>query len=115
MKKEKRPLILTIICIIGYIWIIGTFPGVFSPSVKKLGAFVPAIYGLIIAGTFISFIGIWYMKRWGVEAYILMFFAKQIFLWLTGDTGFSTFLGIAFSAWFIITFFFFYRKMDVNL
>jgi hypothetical protein len=111
----KRPLIITIICIIGFLWVVLTFPGVFSPSVKKLGVFMPAIYGLIVAATFISFIGVWHMKRWGTELYALSFFSKILFFVLTKSFELTSVLGIVFSVWFIITYLVYYRRMDINL
>src|ERR1035437_1416738 len=80
MKNAKRPTVLSIVCMIGFAWVLFTFTGVFSPSVKKLGVFMPAIYGLIIAATFISFIGVWHMKRWGTELYVISFCEKFFFL-----------------------------------
>lgn len=111
----KRPLILSIICVIGFLWVVITFPGVFSPSIKKLGVFMPAIYGLIVAATFISFIGVWHLKRWGMELYVLSFFSKQLFFLLTKSFELTSIIGIVFSVWFIITYSFFYKKMDINL
>lgn len=115
LTAKKRPGLLTVICIIGYLWIVFTFPGIFSPFIKKLGDWYPAIYGLLVAGSFISFVGVWHMKRWGVELYICTFFAKQIFLFLIDDYGFGTYFGILLSIFFIISFLIFYKKMDVNL
>lgn len=115
MNQVKRPILLSIICIIGFAWITFSFPGVFAPSTKKLGVFAPAIYGLIIAFSFISFIGIWHMKKWGVELYVTSFFAKQIFFLLTDEYPISGYAGLLFSVWFIISFLIYYKKMDRNL
>lgn len=109
---RKRPVLLTIICIIGYIWIVFSFPSVFSPAIKKMGDWYPALFGLIVATSFISFIGIWHMKRWGVNLYIGTFFFKQIIHVLTDEISYS---GISFSLLFIICFLVYYRRMDVNL
>lgn len=109
---RKRPVLLTIICIIGYIWVVFSFISVFSPGVKKLGDWYPALFGLVVALTFISFIGIWHMKRWGVNIFIATFFFKQILHVLTDNVSY---VGIALSAIFIIFFLVYYRKMDVNL
>jgi hypothetical protein len=111
----KRPLILSIICVIGFLWVVVTFPGVFSPSVKKLGVFMPAIYGLIVAATFISFIGVWHLKRWGMELYAISFFCKMLFFILTKTFEITSIAGVVFSTWFIITYLFYYKKMDANL
>lgn len=112
---RKRPKILTVICVLGFLWIVFTFPGMFSPATKKLGDWVPAVYGLLIALSFISFIGVWNLKRWGVEMYIAVFFAKLVFFLLTDQFKGDVFAGIAFSLWFIITFLWFYRRMQLNL
>jgi hypothetical protein len=115
MRNTKRPTILTIVCILGFLWVLGTFPGVFSPSIKKLGVFMPAVYGLIVATSFISFIGVWYMKRWGAELYVMSFCAKMLFFVLTHTFGASSILGVLFSVWFTIMFIIYYRRMDINL
>lgn len=112
---KKRPKILTIICVLGFLWIVFTFPGMFSPFTKKLGDWVPAVYGLLIALSFIAFIGIWNIKRWGVELYIGVFIAKMVFFLLTDQFGGDVIMGIFFSLWFIITFLFFYKRMRLNL
>jgi hypothetical protein len=88
------------------------FPGIFAPSVKKLGDFYPALLGLIVASTFISLIGIWHMKRWGVNLYIAVFFLKQLFLLLIDDVSIP---GIAVSIIFISCMLPYYKKMDLNL
>lgn len=115
MHAVKRPILLTIICVLGYIWIVFTFPGVFSPEVKRLGTWYPALFGLVVAFSFISFIGIWHMKRWGVHLYIATFFFKQILHVLTDKMGISAWIGVVFSLFFIISFLCYYKRMDVNL
>jgi len=89
-----------------------TFPGIFSPSVKKLGDWYPALFGLIVAASFISYVGVWHMKRWGVELYIVTFFIKQVILYLIDDISY---VGIVLSTFFIISFLVFYKRMDQNL
>ncbi len=111
----KRPLIITWICIIGFISIIFTFPAVFSPSVKKLGDFVPALYGFLVAGSFIAYIGLWHMKQWGVQLFLVIFFIKTLFLMSINDYGPGTISGIVFSVIFTGVFLKFYPKMDLNL
>jgi hypothetical protein len=115
MRNTKRPTVLSIVCMLGFAWVLFTFPGVFSPSIKKLGVFMPAIYGLIISATFISFIGVWYMKRWGPELYVLSFCGKMLFFVLTHTFSLPSVLGIVFSIWFTIMFLIYYHRMDVNL
>lgn len=109
---RKRPKLLTFVCVLGFTWIVFSFPAVFSPSVKKLGDWYPALFGLIVAVSFISYIGVWHMKRWGVSLFIVTFFVKEIILILINDINY---IGIVFSALFITIMVFFYKRMDVNL
>lgn len=108
----KRPKILKIVCILGFIWIVFSFPAVFSPAVKKMGDWFPAIFGLIVAASFISYIGLWHMKQWGARLFIITFFIKQLILLLVNDISYA---GIVFSALFIIPMLIYYRRMDLNL
>lgn len=109
---RKRPKLLTFVCVLGFTWIVFSFPAVFSPSVKKLGDWYPALFGLIVAVSFISYIGVWHMKRWGVNLFIVAFFVKEMILILINDINY---IGIVFSSLFIIIMVFFYKRMDVNL
>ena len=77
---RKRPVIITLVCIAGFSWILISIPGVFSPTVKKLGDIYPAVFGSLIASAFISLVGIWYMKKWGLHLYIFTFFIRQMIL-----------------------------------
>src|SRR5262245_9214623 len=111
----KRPIIISIICIVGYLSVVFTFPQVFSPSIKKLGVLMPAVYGILVAAHFISCVGIWYFKRWGVQLYLLSFFAKTIFYLSIRQTGVVFYFNTALSIIFIIILLRFYPRMDSNL
>lgn len=76
---------------------------------------MPAIYGLVIAATFISFIGVWHMKRWGAELYVISVCAKILFFVLTRTFEWTSFVGILFSIWFVVMFLIYYKRMDLNL
>ncbi|MCW3104820.1 MAG: hypothetical protein JWO09_3260 [Bacteroidetes bacterium] len=108
----KRPVLITIVCILGFTWIVFSFPGVFAPSLKKLGDWYPALFGILVATSFISYIGLWHMKRWGVQLFLISFFVKETLLVLINDVSYA---GIFFSAFFICSMLPFYKRMDVNL
>lgn len=112
LRGAKRPVILTIICILGILWSLLNFIFVFSPFIRKISEVAPAIYGIIVALEFISFIGIWHMKRWGVYLFISSFFAKTIFSLMIDDLSY---VGIGLSFIFIIFFLVFYRRMSEEL
>lgn len=111
----KRPGVITFICVLGFLTIIFSFLQVFSPGVKKLGQFVPAIYGILVAAYFMSLVGLWYVKQWGVELYLITFFARTLFFLITGQTGFTFYFGLLLSICFSIILLRFYRRMSPNL
>lgn len=112
---QKRPFILSFICVLGIAGVCITFPGVFSPKIKKIGTFIPAIYGLIVAFNFISYIGVWYMKRWGAQLFYISYFSRIAFLISIDKFGGMHVLDVLFLLWYGITFLYFYRKFGVGL
>jgi len=119
--KSKRPVIVSIMCIIGWIMVVFSFIYAFSPTVKKIGDFYPPLYSLVICLEFISCVGMWYMKKWGVHLFILAFSGKETLLLLMNDFS-NTGLSLVFSVFFIllsliliIVMLCYYRRMDINL
>lgn len=111
----SRPRIISIICIIGYLSVLFSFPQVFSPPVKKLGMLMPAVYGILVAAHFIACVGIWYFKQWGVQLYLLAFFSKTLFFLLTDQTGFTFYAGAVMSVVFVVILIRHYPRMNPNL
>jgi hypothetical protein len=111
----KRPTIITIICIIGYLSVLFTFPQVFSPSVKKLGMLMPALFGVLVASHFIACVGVWYFKQWGVQLYLFSFFARTLFYMGTDQTGFMFYFGGIISVASVFFLVKHYPKMNPNL
>lgn len=110
----KRPTLVSIVCIIGWLMVVLCFMYAFSPTVKKMGEYYPALYSLIICLQFIAFVGVWYMKRWGQELFVFSFFAKSIVQVLMNDFSAAS-LTFVLSILFILVLVFFYRRMDRNL
>lgn len=52
------------------------------------------------------------MKRWGVQLFAITFFVKEALLFMLDDLSY---VGIAFSVFFLISMLFFYKRMDLNL
>lgn len=111
----KRPKVISAICIIGYLTIVFTFPQVFSPAIKKLGLFMPAIYGILVASNFIACVGIWYFKQWGVQLYLISFFCKLLFFILIHQISFGSYFSTLLSVISIFILLRFYSKMSPNL
>ena len=115
MAQVERPKIITIISVIAIILVLLAFPMLFIPSIKRMGDFVPMTLGIIITLQFVSVIGIWHMKRWGVQLFIIMFSARVVTFMLLELYGFRFFFNIFYSLIFIIFFLMHYREMDKNL
>ena len=114
----KRPVVISIFCVAGWIMAVFNFLIAFSPAIKKLGELYPALYSLVMCFQFIAFVGLWYMKRWGLEIFIASFFARAVLGVLMGDfanPGGMFILSFALSVIIIIVTLFYYRRMDLNL
>lgn len=112
MRAIKRPTVLTVICIISFVAEVLGFPTIFSPFIKKQGDFFPAFTGLLIAFEFISIVGVWYMKKWGVRIYLITAMLNQsLMIYIDNWSAFKLILPLIF----IVIAAFFYKKMDNNL
>lgn len=109
-----RPKSITIICIIGFILVVFSFPQVFSPGIKKIGMFAPAVYGAIIAAQFISYVGLWHFKQWGALGFLTVFFGKLYFNILINETGVMFYTYIIISLVSFIFVFRHFRLMSPN-
>ncbi|MFN7848189.1 MAG: hypothetical protein ACK5P4_13345 [Bacteroidota bacterium] len=112
MREIKRPIALSIVCILSFAAAILGFPAVFSPFIKKKGDFFPAITGIIIAFEFISVVGVWYMKKWGFRVYLTTAILNQCMLLYINNWSQTK---IILPVIFIAVSAFFYKKMDHNL
>ncbi len=116
--STKRPILISILTVMGWIMVIFNFLIAFSPAIKKIGEFYPALYSLVMCLQFIAFVGIWYMKRWGLELFIASFFARDILAVLMGDfsnPGGMFLFSFTLSVLIIIVMLFYYKRMDLNL
>lgn len=77
---NKRPVIITVICIIGFIGALFSFPLVFSSYASAIGPWYPPFLGLASIVGIIAFIGVWRMRLWGLYLYSAMFIVSQIVL-----------------------------------
>lgn len=115
MAQVARPRTISVISVIAIILILLSFPMLFMPSVKHLGDFVPMVLGIIITLQFVSVIGIWHMKRWGVVLFIIMFSLRVLTFMYLDMLGFRFYFNIFYSLIFIAIFLRYVRRMDTNL
>jgi|SRR6185312_3199094 len=116
--SRKRPRIISIFCIIGWIMVILNFMQAFSPSVKKIGEFYPALSSLAVCLQFIALVGVWYMKRWGTEVFIFAFLCRMALAVLMNDFtlgGTMFWASLSISGTIILLALMYYSEMDLNL
>lgn len=115
MALVQRPKSISIITVTAIVLVLLAFPMLFTPSIKRMGDFVPMILGIIITLQFVSLIGIWHMKQWGVQLFIMMFCIRIMTFMFLDLYTFRFFFNIFYSLIFIVFFLVHYRKMDTNL
>lgn len=115
MATVKRPKIVSYIAYGRIIATVFSLFLIFSPSIKRLGDFVPMGIGILLTLQFISCIGLLHMKRWGVHLLIMTATAKILFQGSLDIIGFNQVMSFVFSIAYTIILAFHYRKMDVNL
>jgi hypothetical protein len=94
MNNMKRPIGVSIFSVGGFILTLFSFLVIFSPSIKKLGVWFPALFGLLVAANFISYVGIWHMKKWGVFLLVIAAFAQIALSLLTNQMGILIYINI---------------------
>ena len=77
---SKRPLSISIICIIGFLMFVMALPLLYESYVMKVNNSLLAYYSTTIFLSFIAIIGIWKMKRFYLFMYTSIFIVNQLVL-----------------------------------
>jgi hypothetical protein len=94
--RSKRPLLLTILCIIlvafGFYDIVGSFISTSITCTDSLCQFYPAFNSLMVVFGFVAISGIWSMEKWGPISLSIIFPLNLItelifFNWEKGTFG----------------------------
>jgi hypothetical protein len=114
-ELRKRPKLISIFGVKWFVISAGQIIAISAPGIRDVAIWYPMVYGTLIALRFISVVGIWHLKKWGVELFVYSTLLKIIVQVLVGDfTGAS----IADAVLFIlgaIVFASYYKKMERNL
>lgn len=68
-SSTRRPLILTILCILGFVAAAANVPTIFTDDARRVGHWFPPFLALSVVVTVICMIGLWKMHRWAVLVY----------------------------------------------
>jgi hypothetical protein len=80
IMTNKRPVMITAICVIGFIGALATIPFVFSDLSKQIGAWYPPYLAFSAVVGFVCMIGLWMMKKWGFIVYTAFCGVNQVVL-----------------------------------
>lgn len=115
VAKIKRPVIISVAVVMGILGALFSFIYVFNPELKKHSSLLPLGIGLLVALRFVSLVGLWHMKRWGTELFIVTYFVFLIIGVMLGEIYSINYFGLFFSTAFLIIFVIYYKRMDRNL
>lgn len=82
--EKKRPAVITVICILGFIGVALTIPLVFSSAARAVGEWYPPYLALSAVIGLACMIGLWMMKKWGVVLYTALVAVNQVVLMTKG-------------------------------
>ena len=80
----KRPVAITVICILGFIGAALSIPLIFSSAAQSIGSWYPPYLGASSVVGLICMFGLWNMKKWSVFVYTLLVVVNQVVLFSMG-------------------------------
>jgi hypothetical protein len=83
-SSTNRPILISAVCLIGFIGAIIIFPTVFTIDSSQRGSWFVLYFALTILVGATSLVGLWQMKKWGLYLYASMALINQIVLTLEG-------------------------------
>lgn len=92
LEEKKRPVAITVICILGFIGAAFTIPLIFSDVAKQIGSWYPLYLGISAFIGLACMIGLWLMKKWAAYTYTGFVVLNQIIMLVMGIWGFMALL-----------------------
>ncbi len=81
---SKRPLSITVICVIGFIGAALAIPVIFSGTAKNIGNWYPPLLAFSAIVGAVCFVGLWKMKKWTAYSYAAFTGLNQIIMLVMG-------------------------------
>lgn len=83
-EQGKRPIAITVICIIGFIGALLVVPVMFTDIVWQVGAWYPPYLGLSTIIGLACMVGLWMMRKWAAYLYTAFAVVNQVVLLVMG-------------------------------
>jgi len=83
-EKAKRPISITVICVIGFIGSLIAVPLIFTPIAQQIGAWYPPYLGFSAVIGMVCMVGLWMMKKWAAYTYTGFVALNQVVLLAMG-------------------------------
>ena len=83
-SPSKRPIAITVICVLAVIGVLFTIPLIFSESAASFGEWYPPFLALSCVVGAACTVGFWLMRRWAVYLYAGFLCVSQIVLLAMG-------------------------------
>ena len=83
-EKAKRPVAITIICVLGFIGAAITVPIIFSSIASSIGAWYPPYLAVSAVVGLACMVGLWMMKKWAVFTYTGLLALNQVVMMAMG-------------------------------
>lgn len=82
--NNKRPVSITVICIIGFLGIALSIPLIFLDTTANIASWYPPYLVASVIVGLACFIGLWKLKKWAAYGYTLFVLINQLVLLSTG-------------------------------
>lgn len=117
-EKPKRPIVISVICIINFISLPFYFGMLMNPETKAMlekdygSAYVPTAF-VLAAFSAVALMGLWRMKRWGVCIFTAAGIVGLLydFFYVAADKTPANLLGYLFEIVFMAVIIAYYKKM----
>lgn len=82
--EKKRPVLITVICIIMVISVVFVIPMIFSDMARSIGAWYPPCLAISAVIGLVCMIGLWMMKKWSIILYTAFVVVNQLVMLAMG-------------------------------
>ncbi|HOY48919.1 MAG TPA: hypothetical protein PL185_03070 [Flavobacteriales bacterium] len=83
-NTQERPVIITVICILGFLGAAITIPLIFSELAKSVATWYPFYLAFAATIGLICMLGLWKMKKWAALLYTAFVAMNQLLLYTLG-------------------------------